>query len=184
MYVHMKYPARLVVNGQTIHDWFPDWDDVLYTCTSLSKVSESREQGYSNAARSIYLNLSIHCLPYSLTRIKREILSSRQDSGSVIPNDNSNKHGDSFGAAQTPGSIPSEQTGSHESRKTVVSGGQGKSALCNSALSWQRGTPHGDRSPTVISGGNANGQTCSVNNAASSVPTVQRNDKNTYAQNK
>ena len=48
--VQIKHPARLVVNGQTIHDCFPDWDDVLYT--SRTKVSESRIQGYSNAACS------------------------------------------------------------------------------------------------------------------------------------
>ena len=64
----------------------------------------------------------------------------------------------------------------------MVSEGQGKSAKCNSAQSSQRRTPHGDRSPSVISGGNATGQTGSVNNAASSVLTVQRNDKNTYSQ--
>ena len=59
----------------------------------------------------------------------------------------------------------------------MVSGGQGKSAQCNSAQSSQRRTPHGDREPSVISGGGATGQTGSVNNAASSVPTVYRNDK-------
>ena len=143
-------------------------------------MSESREQGYSNAARS--KSETVHSLfavqPDSNKTQSRDILSSRQGSGPSIPNDNSNERGDSFGAAQTPRSIPSEQTGPRESRKTVVSGGQGKSAQCNGAQSSQRRTPHGDRSPSVISGGNATGQTGSVKNAASSVP----NDKNTCSQ--
>lgn len=68
------------------------------------------------------------------------------------------------------------------SQNMLGTGGQGKSAQCNSAQSSQRRTPHGDRSSSVTSGGNATGRSGSVNNAASSVPIVQRNDKNTYIQ--
>lgn len=28
--VAIKYPARLVVNGETVHDCFPDWDSIVH----------------------------------------------------------------------------------------------------------------------------------------------------------